>query len=264
VSPDPSKLLVIDDELNRGDDTLSRRLAGQGYAVEVAKNSLEALEKIRRARYDLVVLDQMTPGLDGGATQLDLLRLLRATYSTSDLPVIVVTAADGDSATARDSIDNALRNGASDYLIQPLNLPEVAARIETQLSRAKTEQHLRFLDPLTGLGNRAALLARLNDLISLSPSADRGRAALVRVDLDGFERLNDSLGDSAGDDLLREAARRVQEAVQSVAWGEPFRVARIGGDEFAVAGPCEDRRQLDEVAATILQHLNRPLVVRGA
>src|SRR5208283_1040377 len=117
VSPDPSKLLVVDDELNRGDDTLSLRIAGQGYAVEVAKNSLEALEKIRRARYDLVVLDQMTPGLSGGTTQLDLLRLLRATYSTSDLPVIVVTAADGDSATARDSIDDALRNGASDYLI---------------------------------------------------------------------------------------------------------------------------------------------------
>ena len=97
---------------------------------------------------------------NGDMTGLDLLRLLRATYSRSELPVIVVTPPDGESA------QEVLRSGANDYVTPPVNLPEVAARIETQLSRAKTEQSLKFLDPLTGLGNRAALLAQLSALIS--------------------------------------------------------------------------------------------------
>ena len=70
-----------DEESNR--DMLSRRLTRQGYTVEVAAGGFEALERINSSAYDLVLLDQTMPGMTG----LDLLRLLRATFSSCDLPV---------------------------------------------------------------------------------------------------------------------------------------------------------------------------------
>ncbi len=248
--PDQNKLLVVDDELERG-DPLSQRLAGQGYAVDVAKDSLEVLEKILRAKYDMVVLDHTNPGLTG----LDLLRLLRATYSASELPVIVVTAAEGSSR------EEVLRSGATDYVVHPANLPELAARIDTHVSRAKTAQSLKLVDRLTGLGNRDALVAGLNESISGAASVDRP-AALLLLDLDGFQRLNDTLGYEAADELLKEAAARIQQAVGSVSWPCASAVTRIGGDEFAVMGSGEDPELLREVAAAILAEVNRPLVVR--
>ena len=85
MAPDPCKLLVVDDNsANR--DLLLGSLAYRGYQIEIAENGEQALEKINHAHYDLVLLDQMMPGMSG----LDLLRLLRATYSPSQLPVIMV------------------------------------------------------------------------------------------------------------------------------------------------------------------------------
>src|SRR6478736_2675302 len=84
----PSKLLVVDDDASNR-VALSRGLVGRGYSVEVAENGPEALEKLEVAHYDLVLLDQMVTGTSG----LDLLRLLRATRSQMELPVIMVTAA---------------------------------------------------------------------------------------------------------------------------------------------------------------------------
>ena len=95
MTPDPCKLLVVDDNLQNR-DLLLRRLTGSGYQVEVADGGAEALEKINQAHFDLVLLDQVMPGMSG----LDLLRLLRATHSPSELPVIMVSALNDSEAIA--------------------------------------------------------------------------------------------------------------------------------------------------------------------
>jgi CheY-like chemotaxis protein len=74
VSDTPSRLLVVDDEV-ASRTALSRRLEKRGYQVDTAEGGAEALDKILRQRFDLILLDQMMPGMNG----LDLLRLLRAT-----------------------------------------------------------------------------------------------------------------------------------------------------------------------------------------
>src|SRR5438874_1464411 len=82
----PERLLIVGEGASNR-ELLTTRLEGRGYSVDIAGDSLDALTKIRHAHYDLVLLEQMMPGMSG----LDLLRLLRATYSPSDLPVIMVT-----------------------------------------------------------------------------------------------------------------------------------------------------------------------------
>jgi DNA-binding response OmpR family regulator len=142
-------LVVEDDAINR--DLLQRRLSRSGYSVEVAESGQTALDMIAKAEYDLVLLDQMMPGMSG----LELLKLLRSTYSTNDLPVIMVTAVD-----QKRTIVEALDQGANDYVAKPIDMPLVLARIQAQLVRSKAEQKSKLADPLTGLNNRLSLTAR--------------------------------------------------------------------------------------------------------
>jgi len=137
---------VVDDELNNR-ETLSRRLTRRGYSVDVADGGPEALDKILRESYDLVLVNQTMPGMSG----LDLLRLLRATHSPSDLPVIMVTAVD-----QHQTILDALDQGANDYVMKPLEMPVVTARIQAQLSRSKADRLVRENDQRHALAERGS------------------------------------------------------------------------------------------------------------
>jgi diguanylate cyclase (GGDEF)-like protein/PAS domain S-box-containing protein len=99
-------------------------------------------------------------------------------------------------------------------------------RFEAQLS------HQVLHDPLTGLPNRVMLTDRLEQALARVRRRER-MFALLFVDLDRFKAVNDTLGHTVGDQLLIEAAVRIQAAVR-----ETDTVARLGGDEFVVL--CED------------------------
>src|SRR5262249_28795104 len=117
-------LLVTDDnEMNR--EMFSRRLQRQGYRVTTATTGAQALDFIRKQPFDLVLLDVMMPEMNG----MEVLGIIRATYSLLELPVIMVTAKDQS-----DDVVAALQMGANDYVTKPLNFPVVVARIQTQLA----------------------------------------------------------------------------------------------------------------------------------
>ena len=130
---------------------------------------------------------------------------------------------------------------------------------------AERENALRrsLSDPLTGLGNRAAMmealraeLARCGEL-----AADAG---LVLVDLDKFKPVNDTLGHAVGDMLLRAVAKRLSAAVR-----EGDGVFRLGGDEFALLLPCPDPSTAgaleasDAIAGRVIELLGRPFLIDG-
>ena len=89
--------------------------------------------------------------------------------------------------------------------------------------------HQAFHDDLTGLPNRALLLERLDHAAKRSRRREEYDFAVVMVDLDGFKKINDSLGHTAGDRYLIETGKRLQACVREV-----DTVARLGGDEFAL------------------------------
>ncbi|MEN7531601.1 MULTISPECIES: bifunctional diguanylate cyclase/phosphodiesterase [unclassified Cupriavidus] len=91
-----------------------------------------------------------------------------------------------------------------------------------------------FLDPLTGVGNRAYIRKRIEEYTSGQRLAQPGNAAgqgfaLALMDLDGFKNINDSLGHEFGDALLKEVGARLQDTVRT-----RHSVARLGGDEFVL------------------------------
>ncbi len=128
-----------------------------------------------------------------------------------------------------------------------------------QLERANAQlEHAATHDPLTGLPNRLLLSDRLAQATAQSERYSRGFAVLV-VDLDRFKSNNDSLGHIAGDELLKEVARRLSALLRKA-----DTLARMGGDEFVlvlneVTGP----RDAETVASKILASLAAPVILSG-
>ena len=252
MTPDPCKLLVVDDNPENR-DLLSLRLAGCGYQVEIAENGAQALAKINQAHYDLVLLDQMMPGMSG----LDLLRLLRATYSPSQLPVIMVSAVDDS-----ESIVDAFDQGANDYMVKPVDMPVMDARIQTQLLRSQADRQSQLLDPLTGLGNRTMFLSHLGETLARRPAGKS--LAVLLLDLDGFQNLNDNLGHHAGDQALIETAARFRQLITESAIHPSCILARVGADEFAFLLDATPVEQAEALAKTLLSCLSRPFLLESS
>ncbi|MER5864256.1 EAL domain-containing protein [Kitasatospora sp. NPDC002040] len=139
-----------------------------------------------------------------------------------------------------------------------LNSRDVTERVILQAQL----QHNAFHDPLTDLPNRALFTQRLR--ASLTPpeggGGEQATVAVLFLDLDGFKAVNDSAGHQVGDELLVQAARRLQHAVRS---GDT--VARFGGDEFAalVRGRL-GRAQVHELAERLRSALSEPYWIGGA
>jgi diguanylate cyclase (GGDEF)-like protein/PAS domain S-box-containing protein len=125
-------------------------------------------------------------------------------------------------------------------------------RLEEELTRRA------FHDDLTELPNRALFRDRLDH--ALARSVDHGDAlAVLLVDLDGFKKVNDTLGHDAGDRLLREVGHRFERTMKRAT----DTVARLGGDEFAVLLEHSAESRAHEVASALLTQLAVPSGVAG-
>jgi serine phosphatase RsbU (regulator of sigma subunit) len=134
MESEPGRLLVVDDvEANR--DLLARRLTKLGHEVAVAVNGREALEKIARESYDLVLLDVMMPELDG----YQVLERLRDDGSLWRLPVIMISAVDETASVVR-----CIEMGATDYLTKPFNSVLLKARVSATLERKRLRDRERL------------------------------------------------------------------------------------------------------------------------
>ena len=130
--------------------------------------------------------------------------------------------------------------------------------LEEHIAHAQKVEHLAFHDSLTGLPNRSFFSQLLSHGTAEAKRYER-RLALLFLDLDRFKIINDTLGHDAGDELLKEVARRLTEALR-----ETDTVARLGGDEFVVLLPeMNDEKQLSAVAKKILSAVGKPFHLAG-
>ncbi len=136
----------------------------------------------------------------------------------------------------------------------------VAAFLDiTQRKEAEEQiQFLAFYDPLTHLPNRRLLAERLDKAL-IAARRRREHAAVLFIDLDNFKTLNDTMGHDVGDQLLRQVALRLRDAVRS-----NDTVARLGGDEFVILledlseNLHEAIAQIEHIGRNILESLGQP------
>jgi diguanylate cyclase (GGDEF)-like protein len=137
----------------------------------------------------------------------------------------------------------------------------VVRDITLQKHNEEKIRRLAYFDTLTGLPNRQSFLERLDRELLRARRTNR-RMALLFLDLDGFKRINDTLGHSAGDCLLQTVADRLQEKLRAGAFiARPaldesgLHFARLGGDEFTVVLPDVDTAETACVVARRIQAL---------
>lgn len=249
-----ANVLIVDDTPDNL-RFLSQTLSDRGYKVRSVIDGQMALTVARAAHPDLILLDIKMPDLDG----YEVCRLLKADERTREIPVIFLSALD----EVLDKVQ-AFGAGGVDYIAKPFQLEEVFARIENQENLLSTKRqlqqlngeleqrvfqrtaqlqqeiverlraqeqllHLALHDPLTGLPNRALLIKRIQEVLSRAHQHSGYLFAVLLLDCDRFQSINNSLGHGVGDQLLVEVSRRLELHVRP---GNT--ISRIGGDEFAI------------------------------
>jgi two-component system cell cycle response regulator len=192
--------------------------------------------------YDLIITSLNLSGSDG----LRFCSQVKMIENTRYTPVLLISDPDEKPMLLR-----ALDLGVNDYIIRPIEVNELCARVRTQLRRKIYADRLRSMvtnavelaitDPLTGLHNRRYLDSHLRSLVERSAKAGKPVAVLA-FDLDFFKGINDTYGHDAGDDVLREFSHRLKKSVRGIDL-----VVRHGGEEFVVVMP-----ETDSVHATIV------------
>ena len=132
----------------------------------------------------------------------------------------------------------------------------------SDISAIKDSEHeLKYLahhDPLTDLPNRLLFIDRAEQALASAQIHKRG-CALLMIDLDHFKMINDSLGHTVGDQLLKAVAERLEALL-----GPEITLARLGGDEFAVlAESCPQLIQAAALAQRIIDGLKEPFLIGG-
>jgi len=232
LSGKPATVLVVEDDPELR-DALVDMLNGNGYETLEASTGEEALAFVDPARgLDLILLDVNIPDPDG----FEVLRHLASQRRLRDVPVICLSGRTG----AADKIV-ALTLGAADYVTKPFDFEELDARMRRALRIKRTlerlsqdkraAEELSLTDPLTGLPNRRALDERLEQEIERARRHDHHVGCLM-IDIDRFKGINDQLGHSVGDAILREVGLALRSGLRSFDF-----VARSGGDEFVAILP---------------------------
>lgn len=240
----PAILVVDDDEGNRY--TLRQRLQREGFAdVTEANNGRVALEIVRGRAFDLVLLDQMMPEMDGH----EVLRALKADMTLRDIPVIMISALD----TAVDTIVRCIQLGAEDYLPKPFNPTLLRARINASLEKKRLrDQQASYLKLIENEKKRSDDLLRA----VLPPGAIRELKATSEVEPRRYDGVSVLFCDIAGftsycdtnppEKVVAELQELIERFEQVVAKHGLEKIKTIGDALLATAG--------------LLQEVDEPLI----
>ena len=180
-----------------------------------------------------------------------LMTRLVSTTASLVAPVVMLTLT--DPASRNDRIVRVVSIVVLSAVVMARVVQSVRANARTQADL----EHNAQTDPLTNLPNRTAMLELVTEATQLAHGTPRQPTVLF-IDVDRFKNINDSLGHSAGDDVLLEVARRLVAAVPAHA-----SVGRISGDEFVILDPhTETATQAVVLAEHVLDSLREPLGLR--
>jgi diguanylate cyclase (GGDEF)-like protein len=261
------RMLIVDD-ISDNRILLARRFERRGFDVTEAESGFAAIDLIERGSFDVVLLDVMMPGIDGietlkrirvqkSASVLPIIMVTAKVESANIVDALEQGANDYvtkpvDFAVALARVNTQISRKRAEQQVLQANerlrrtnedleehIAERTRRLIDANQRLKEEiaereelqarsQYLAYHDSLTGLGNRMLFKEQLDEAlrdVSVVPHP----LGVLFVDLDGFKSVNDTLGHSIGDLLLKSIATKLRDLLPST-----DRIARLGGDEFAI------------------------------
>ncbi|HET9407959.1 MAG TPA: diguanylate cyclase [Candidatus Sulfotelmatobacter sp.] len=238
------KILLVEDSVMER-YKVGAFLKDWGLEHEAVGSGTEAIKALEGTNPpNLVLLDWLLPGADG----IDVCRRVRKLGANGEYIYVIMLTAKKE----KQDLLTAMEAGADDYLSKPVDPSELRSRIMVGKRILELQQSLRFAathDFLTNLLNRSEILAALEREFSRSGREEKP-AAIILADLDHFKRVNDTLGHAAGDEVLKEVAKRLKVDLRAYDV-----VGRYGGEEFLVILPGCDLangvRRADTIRARV-------------
>lgn len=254
----PPVLVVDDNRLLRS--ILEDALKLAGYPVTTAENGKEAIKLYRTGYFPIVITDWIMPEMSG----LELCEAIRSDASSSGYTYIIILT----SQESKNDIIAGLEAGADEYLVKPVHKPELQARLKSARRILELEairerymeeiKNLSLVDPVSGVFSRRYLDDRIPKEIARAYRYQRPFSVALAGICD-FDRIKAEHGHYAGDQVLKEVADRIVEALRKdVDW-----VSRYGECEFLIALPetgvqeamlVAKRLRLRIAAMTIMVH----------
>jgi diguanylate cyclase len=256
-------ILVIEDvEALR--EEIMETLSYEGFDVLGAENGVVGLQIAKTYLPNLIICDIAMPELDGFGT----LVALRQEPKTSMIPFIFLTA-----MTEKADMRQAMKLGADDYLTKPFTSEELLGAIASRLQKYNSVkdhyygeikavgekfEYLSLHDQLTQLPNRILFHESLSQAV-LHAKINNKSLALLLLDMDNFNIINNTLGNDIGDQLFIAIAERLKRYTAPCDM-----VARIQGDEFAlIISGVKDTFSIKQETQKILDLLSRPYHLYG-
>jgi diguanylate cyclase (GGDEF)-like protein len=252
MNGNPINIMLLED--NHADARLICELLkdvkGTTYQIAHVDRVSKLQEHLKHEAIDVVLLDLNLPDCSG----LDTLKLVDGLAKR--VPIIVLTGLDDDVTALA-----AVQAGAQDFLVKGQVDGNLLWRsMRYAIERKQLEQRLAYIathDNLTGLPNRVLL----NDRLSMSLTQAQRKVkklAVMMLDLDRFKNINDTLGHSVGDELLKACAGRLTDILRK---GDT--VARLGGDEFILLLPeIGNPGEVIDIAERIIDRFRQPFILR--
>ena len=257
-----ASIVIVDDESTTM-EVVKAYLEETGYRNFVLiEESIHAMASLERQRPDLLLLDLKMPQVSG----FDLLKEIRMHPKLNHLPVIILTS----SSDNQDKLQ-ALDLGATDFLAKPVDSSELQLRVRNTLAAKAYQDRLTFYDPLTRLPNRHLFMESL-DWGLTSARDDEEKLALMCIELDQFDKIRDTMGLLAGDEILRQFTLRFQKVIKGIdMMGRmevdeyvPVNLFRLDGGVFTlILHRIHSERDAAGVAACLLEAVRSVLLVKN-
>lgn len=255
-NPATTLLYVEDDDLTQELVIRILRRRFPEINMMMAGNGKDGFELYTKHHPEIVVTDIRMPMVDG----IKMAKKIKK--QDNDAQIIVLSASD-----ETNSLLEAIDIGINNYVLKPINVQKLIRAIELCLERINLRAQLRqkeeyisrmaYYDQLTGLPNRQLFNEFFHKALAHA-SRNELFLAVFFIDLDGFKKINDTLGHTVGDHLLQAVAERLKKCCCR----EQDTVARWGGDEFIIL--LTDLKEPQE-AARVAQKINeaflQPLVL---
>lgn len=219
------EVILIIDDITENIQIVSGMLKKENYKVIASTNGRDGIEIAKLKQPDLILLDIQMPDMDG----FEVCRALKDDEKTKRIPIMFMTA-----RIDEESIEEAFKAGAADYVTKPIKKLEIWARIRTQIKLSQTILALEkasITDGLTGLYNHNRIFEVLDAEIIRAKRYGH-MLSIMMLDIDFFKKVNDNFGHQTGDVVLKEVAREITKTIRNIDVA-----GRYGGEEFLVVLP---------------------------
>ncbi|WP_191601819.1 GGDEF domain-containing response regulator [Marinomonas algicola] len=251
-------LIVDDDDIDREAIKRALRFTQRPLEIIEANTGRQGINQFQENKIDVLLIDYRLPDIDGFS-------VIRALKQSENVCTIIMVSQHEDEVVSA----QAITVGAHDFLLKSevnaerLNRAIHQAQhrhiLENELrQKTKSLKSLAQTDYLTGLINRRSFEQILQESY-VETHYSASTLAVLFIDLDHFKKINDSLGHSVGDKLLKKVAKRFKDSIS-----KELLLARLGGDEFVILSQnIQTETEAIDIAQCIINCLQSPFIINS-